>query len=71
MEPVEWNLDRDEEFRSKAALTALRLFSMGDKEVEMLKQGEYPQHALVAEFCYGVADAMVAERRRRMRGGTR
>lgn len=53
-EPVEWNLDRDEDFRSRAALTALRMFRCDGEVIARLQHGEPPNHKLVAAFCYGV-----------------
>lgn len=48
--------------RDRFALQALGQFSITEECVEMLQQGRYAQHELVAKFCYGVADAMLKER---------
>lgn len=41
---------------------ALQLFSLTDAEVEKLLAGHWARHDIVAEFCYGVADAMLEAR---------
>mgnify|MGYP001584492729 CR=1 FL=1 len=56
----------DNEFRERAALAALRMFKADGEVIARLQHGESPQHELVAKFCYGLADAMVRERNRRM-----
>jgi hypothetical protein len=48
--------------RDYFAARAICLFPLGDAEVRMLAEGVKPQHEVVAAFCYGLADAMLAER---------
>lgn len=55
----------DDEFHQHMLIQALGLFEMDDECVEMLQHGQYPQHELVVKFCYGIADAMLAERVKR------
>lgn len=41
---------------------AISCFQLHDVAMEALMQGGRPMHEVVAEFCYGLADAMLAER---------
>ena len=51
--------------RDEIALVAMRLFSMDSEGVRMLQTGNYPQHHVVAKFCYDLADAMIDEGHKR------
>lgn len=50
------------ELRDYFAAQAIVLFSLGDKEIKRLENGERLDHRSVAACCYGLADAMMEER---------
>lgn len=57
---------QDDWWRDQFALAALRMFSMGDEGCKLLQSTtQWPQHELVAKFCWDVADAMMKEREKR------
>lgn len=53
-------------FLDRCAIQAMGLFSLDNDEIRKFTKGEKPNHPLMANFCYDAAQAMVAERRRRM-----
>jgi hypothetical protein len=56
----------DEEFRDSVVLAALGMFSMNEKDMHYLRQGNSsPKHDLIARFCFDLADAVVKEKRQR------
>ena len=59
---------KDAVWRDRFAGQALRLFTMMDEDIQKLQAGAAPQHKKVAKFCYDLADAMLAERRKREGG---
>lgn len=48
--------------RDYFAAKAIGLFGIEEKQLADLIQGDTPNHEVVARFCYGLADAMMAER---------
>ena len=48
--------------RDEFAGRAISLFPMDRDDIKSLQAGEIPDHRLVADFCYDLADAMIAER---------
>lgn len=51
------------EMRDEIAIEVLRLFSIDAQDVKEMRAGLSPQHAIVAKFCYGLADAFIEERK--------
>lgn len=49
--------------RDYFAAKALGLFSLEDEHIKRLEAGDKPNHAIVAKFCYGLADAMMEARK--------
>jgi hypothetical protein len=49
--------------RDYFAAKAVTLFTLEDKHVVALREGAQPAHDVVAKFCYGLADAMLAEKK--------
>ena len=69
----EWRIELPEseiELRDFFAAQAIHCFTLNDVEVTKLLSGEYPRHDLVARFCYGLADAMMAQRNKRADAAT-
>lgn len=50
--------------RDYFAAQAIRLFTMDENSLNQLRSGLVPNHQLVADFCYTLADAMLARRNR-------
>jgi len=48
--------------RDRFARQAISLFPLSEADLRNFRRGEEPDHELVAEFCYGLADAMLAQR---------
>jgi hypothetical protein len=48
--------------RDYFAAKAVTLFTLEDKHVVALREGAQPAHDVVAKFCYGLADSMLAAR---------
>jgi len=61
--PNRARLSAEESFlRDSFARQAMLLFSLSEKDIEDINHRRIPNHELVAEFCYGLADAMLAQR---------
>lgn len=52
--------------RDEIALHALRLFQIDREDMSRWERGISPRHEWVAKFCYDVADAFLAERKKRI-----
>lgn len=59
--------DAESRLRDLFAGRALGLFPLSDQNLAALQNGRRPNHALVARFCYDAADALIAERKKRLR----
>lgn len=62
--PTNWTQQmwRGMDLRDYFATKAISLFPLTQDNLKDLESGISPNHALVAKFCYGLADAMLAER---------
>ena len=58
--------DREVQLRETFAACAISCFYVEEKDVAALQRGVPAQHDIVARFCWDLADAMMAERKRRM-----
>ena len=66
--PIDRRVDDDGNFingmtlRDYFADSAIKLFPLDKKDIEKLQTGCIPQHDIVAQFCYDLADAMIIAR---------
>jgi len=60
------NAGTENELRDVFALQAMLSFSLTDEDVHRLVRGQSPQHDIASKFCYDWAEAMLAERRKRL-----
>lgn len=57
--------DYEAKLLDQFALRAVALFSITDAELQRLQQGQSLDVSFMAKCCWGIADAMMAERKRR------
>lgn len=64
---VEAKVDYEAKLLDQFALRAVALFSITDAELQRLQQGLSLDVSFMAKCCWGIADAMMAERKRRVK----
>lgn len=62
MAPKNAGLEQDMTLRDYFSGQVISIFKFDREDLALLESGHLPHHDHVAKFCYGLADAMLAQR---------